>query len=45
VAFTPGVDFGHHRAGEHVRFAYTIGLPQLREGITRLGRELSRWPG
>jgi len=36
VAFTPGVDFGRHRAGAHVRFAYTIAQEKLREGVRRL---------
>jgi hypothetical protein len=36
VAFTPGVDFGRHRADAHVRFAYTIAQEKLREGIRRL---------
>jgi aspartate/methionine/tyrosine aminotransferase len=40
VAFTPGIDFGHHRAHEHVRFAYTIALPRLREGVERLAAAL-----
>ena len=36
VAITPGIDFGSHRAGEHVRFAYTTSLEQLQEGVRRL---------
>jgi aspartate/methionine/tyrosine aminotransferase len=36
VATTPGVDFGAHRAREHVRFAYTTSLEHLREGIARI---------
>lgn len=36
VAFTPGIDFGEHRGSEHVRFAYTVGLERLREGVERL---------
>jgi aspartate/methionine/tyrosine aminotransferase len=36
VAFTPGIDFGHHRCDAHVRFAYTIGQDKLREGVRRL---------
>ena len=36
VAITPGIDFGAHRANEHVRFAYTTSLEQLREGVARL---------
>ena len=40
VAFTPGVDFGVHRAQEHVRFAYTVALPRLVAGVERLDRHL-----
>lgn len=36
VAITPGIDFGHHAAGRHVRFAYTTGLEKLREGVARI---------
>ena len=36
VAFTPGIDFGRHRAQDHVRLAYTIAQDKLREGIRRL---------
>jgi len=42
VAITPGIDFGQHRADEHVRFAYTTSLAQLEEGIARLRRYLER---
>ncbi len=36
VVITPGIDFGTHRAREHVRFAYSSALPRLEEGIERL---------
>ena len=36
VAITPGLDFGHHLANEHIRFSYTTGLEQLREAVDRL---------
>jgi len=36
VAVTPGIDFGQHRAQQHVRFAYTTSLDNLREGVRRL---------
>jgi aspartate/methionine/tyrosine aminotransferase len=42
VAITPGIDFGRHRASEHVRLAYTIGREKIEEGIARLGRFLGR---
>ncbi len=38
VAATPGIDFGRHRAGAHIRFAYTTSLARLREGVGRLRR-------
>lgn len=42
VAFTPGIDFGAHRAAQHVRFAYTIGMDKLQDGVARLARFLGR---
>lgn len=42
VAFTPGIDFGVHRAREHVRLAYTIDDAKLADGIDRLSRYLGR---
>jgi aspartate/methionine/tyrosine aminotransferase len=42
VAATPGVDFGVHRAREHVRFAYTIDEEKLEDGVERLARFLAR---
>ncbi|MBK7792515.1 MAG: pyridoxal phosphate-dependent aminotransferase [Betaproteobacteria bacterium] len=41
VAFTPGIDFGCHRASEHVRFAYTIDAARLALGVERLGAWLA----
>jgi len=41
VAITPGIDFGVHRAREHVRFAYTRPVARLREGVRRIGAFLS----
>jgi aspartate/methionine/tyrosine aminotransferase len=40
VAFTPGLDFGKHRAAQHVRLAYTIEMAKLEDGIERLTRFL-----
>lgn len=40
VAFTPGMDFGTHLAGRHVRFAYTTSMAQIEEGVERLRRFL-----
>jgi aspartate/methionine/tyrosine aminotransferase len=36
VAITPGIDFGAHRAAEHVRFAYTSSVERLQEGVARI---------
>ena len=41
VAITPGIDFGVHRAREHVRFAYTRPVERLREGVRRIGEYLA----
>ncbi len=41
VAFTPGIDFGRHRAEAHVRFAYTIEMAKLEDGVARLARYLN----
>lgn len=38
IAITPGLDFGRHRAREHVRFAYTTGMDRLEEAVHRLDR-------
>jgi len=43
VAFTPGLDFGHHRADEHVRLAYTQEVPRLEEAVARIRRGLETW--
>jgi aspartate/methionine/tyrosine aminotransferase len=36
VALTPGVDFGHNRPEQHLRFSYTTSMAQLEEGVSRL---------
>jgi len=36
VAITPGIDFGRHRAGRHVRFAYTTSVERMEEGLARI---------
>ena len=40
VAITPGIDFGVHRAREHVRFAYTRPVERLQAGVGRLAQFL-----
>ncbi len=45
VAVTPGLDFGHHRADQHVRFAYTTSLENLERGVERLRQGLETWRG
>ena len=41
VAITPGRDFGANAPEQHVRFAYTTSMDQLKEGVDRLGDFLS----
>jgi len=36
VAVTPGIDFGAFNAESHLRFAYTVEMSELEEGISRL---------
>ncbi|MCF3478781.1 pyridoxal phosphate-dependent aminotransferase [Stenotrophomonas maltophilia] len=43
VAFTPGLDFGFHRANQHVRLAYTQEVPRLQEAVARIARGLKRF--
>ncbi len=43
VAFTPGLDFGHHRASQHVRIAYTQDVARLQEAVVRIARGLESW--
>jgi aspartate/methionine/tyrosine aminotransferase len=42
VALTPGYDFGHARAGHHVRLSYAAGEADLVEALQRLGAVVSR---
>ena len=43
VAFTPGLDFGRHRAQSHVRFAYTQNIERLRQALVRIEHGLQTW--
>jgi aspartate/methionine/tyrosine aminotransferase len=36
VAAVPGCDFGDHQPERHLRFSYTTGLENIRDGINRL---------
>lgn len=40
VALTPGVDFGHHLAGQHLRFSYTAPMDRLELAVERLSNVL-----
>jgi aspartate/methionine/tyrosine aminotransferase len=42
VALTPGYDFGHARAGQHVRLSYAAAEADLAEALQRLGALVSR---
>lgn len=36
VAVTPGLDFGKYRAGQHIRFAYTLSIDRMTDALKRL---------
>ena len=40
VAIAPGLDFGDHRARQHVRFSYPKSIPVLQDGVERLRKFL-----
>ena len=42
VAITPGIDFGRHKAAQHVRFAYTTSMQQLQLGVERIAEFIRR---
>ena len=42
VAATPGIDFGSNATRDYVRFAYTRGMDDLREGARRIARFCGR---
>jgi len=42
VAIAPGLDFGEHRARQHVRFSYPKSIPVLQDGIERLRKYLGK---
>lgn len=42
VAVTPGIDFGEHRARQHVRFSYPKSIPVLNDGVERLRAYLGK---
>ncbi len=41
VAVTPGIDFGRHRHGSHVRFSYATSQPDLEEGVRRIAHAVA----
>jgi aspartate/methionine/tyrosine aminotransferase len=42
VAVTPGYDFGHARAAQHVRLSYAATEADLAEALQRLGAVMPR---
>ncbi|MFW0784146.1 pyridoxal phosphate-dependent aminotransferase [Gordonia sp. CPCC 206044] len=44
VSLTPGKDFGHHTADDHIRLSYAASVDDLTEGIRRLGEFVSSLP-
>ena len=41
VAVTPGTDFGHHRATEHLRFSYCVETSRITEALERMAGALA----
>ncbi|TCK18581.1 aspartate/methionine/tyrosine aminotransferase [Thiogranum longum] len=42
VAITPGIDFGDWQVKQHVRFAYTTGMDNLKLGVERIAGHLKK---
>lgn len=42
VAITPGMDFGAHRAADHVRFSYAATMQSLRDAVDRISAFIKR---
>lgn len=42
VAVTPGRDFGDYRYNQHIRFAYTTSLDNLKLGVERIAKYLQK---
>jgi len=42
VAITPGLDFSHHHAADHVRFAYTTEMGSLQNAVSKIATALPR---
>ena len=40
IATTPGLDFGHHRSNEFIRFSYTTGLDRIDIALERLHKRI-----
>ncbi|WP_339891311.1 pyridoxal phosphate-dependent aminotransferase [Neptuniibacter pectenicola] len=40
IATTPGLDFGHHRCNEYIRFSYTTGLDRIELALARLEKRI-----
>jgi len=43
VAITPGIDFGEHKAKNHVRFAYTQNIEKLQLALDRISDFLTNY--
>lgn len=42
VSVVPGMDFGVHEAGRHLRISYATSMDRLEEAVSRIGRHLRR---
>lgn len=40
IALTPGIDFGHYKADQHIRFSFTTDINQLEKAVERLSKLL-----
>lgn len=43
VAVTPGLDFGHYQADQHLRFSYATDRKRLKEGVRRIAQFLAQY--
>ncbi|HIJ83594.1 MAG TPA: aminotransferase class I/II-fold pyridoxal phosphate-dependent enzyme, partial [Magnetococcales bacterium] len=44
VAVTPGLDFGQHKARQHLRFSFATTMENVQEGVARLTAHLQGFP-
>ncbi|MBF0357247.1 MAG: aminotransferase class I/II-fold pyridoxal phosphate-dependent enzyme [Magnetococcales bacterium] len=42
VGVTPGLDFGQHRPGEHLRFSYATSFANIQDGVARISEFIEK---